>query len=67
VGFLALGVAFAIQVGLSYLSLSATVNHQNLREVATLIGMWGFGGKILEVAGLVLVAVAVFQRRPAEH
>jgi len=64
-GFAALAAAFAIGVVLSYLQISAVANHQ-VRELATLLGIWSFGGRILEIAGVVLVAVAVFQRRPAQ-
>jgi hypothetical protein len=39
-------------------------NHIPVREIAHMIGWLGLGGNLAEIAGVVLVAIAMFQRRP---
>ena len=64
-GFTALAVVFAIRVFVTYLQMSAIANHRTMAELTSQFALFGFGGGILEIAGLVLVAIAIFQRRPA--
>jgi hypothetical protein len=66
-GFASLAGAFAIQVGILYLSLSAAFNHEGARAMAGLIGICNLVENVLKAGGLVLVGMAVFQRRPAER
>lgn len=64
-GFGALAGASALKVLMLYTQFSGYANHASTTEIARAIGVMGLGSNLLEIAGLVLIAVAMFQRRPA--
>ena len=63
-GFGALAVASALKFAVLYVQFSRMANHTPMLEVARVLGMVGMGTNLFEIAGLVLVAIAMFQRRP---
>jgi hypothetical protein len=63
-GFGALAVASALKIVLFYVTTSATANHTPLKEIVPVLTLVGLGTNVCEIAGLVLVAIAMFQRRP---
>lgn len=63
-GFGALAVVSALKIFMYYVQLSRTVNHTPMSEILPLLGWLGVGINLFEIAGLVLVAIAMFQRRP---
>lgn len=65
-GFAALAAASAVQIAMLYVQFSGVAHHQPAREIAQAIGIGSLAGKVLEIGGIVLVAVAMLQRRPAE-
>ena len=64
-GFGALAGASGLKVLMLYTQLSGYANHVPTTEIARAMGVMGLGGNFLEIAGLVLIAIAMFQRRPA--
>ena len=65
-GFAALAAASAIQIAMFYVQFSGLAHHTTALEMAGVIGMGSLGAKIFEVGGVLLVAVAMFQRRASE-
>ena len=63
-GFGALAVASALKIVLFYVQISGTANHTPMMEIVRVVAWVAIGTNLFEIAGLVLVAIAMFQRRP---
>ena len=61
-GFGALAVSSAIGLGMLYLPMAAVAHHTPVRDIAQSLAVLGLGGSITEMAGAILIAVAVFQK-----
>ena len=65
VGFAGLAVASALHAGMLYMQFSASAHNVPIMQIARAIGTLGFGATISQIAGVILVAIAMFQKRPA--
>jgi hypothetical protein len=63
-GFGALAVASALKIAMFYIQISAFANHTATKEILRSAGWFGLGTNVAEIAGVVLIAIAMFQRRP---
>lgn len=63
-GFGALAVASALKIFLYYVQFSGMANHTPTLEIVRRVAWVAPGINLFEIAGLVLVAIAMFQRRP---
>jgi hypothetical protein len=64
-GFGALAAAWALRVAANYTQFSGMAAHTPTMEIARVITLETLGSGLLQIAGVVLVAIAMFQRRPA--
>ena len=65
-GFGALAAASAIHIAMFYVQFSGAAHHTPTLEIARVLGLGSLGAKTFEIGGVLLVAVATFQRRPSE-
>jgi hypothetical protein len=63
-GFGALAVASALKILLVYIQFTGRANHTPTLEIVRQVAWMAPGINLFEIAGLVLVAIAMFQRRP---
>jgi hypothetical protein len=63
-GFGALAIASALKIFLFYVQFSGMANHTPTLEIVRRVAWVAPGMNLFEIAGLVLVAIAMFQRRP---
>ena len=66
-GFAALAASSAIRIAMFYVQFSSMAHHTPTSEIARVLGLGSLGGRIFEIGGVVLVAVAMFQRRTSER
>jgi hypothetical protein len=66
-GFGSLAAASALQASMLYVNLSATAHHIPVMEMARVISLVAFGERIFQIAGVILLAIAMFQERPRER
>ena len=66
-GFGALAVASALRILAFYVQFSAMANHTPTREIVSALGWVTLGTNLSQIAGVVLVAIAMFQRRPGSE
>jgi hypothetical protein len=66
-GFAALAASSAIRIAMFYVQFSGMAHHTPTSEIARVLGLGSLGGRVFEIGGVVLVAVAMFQRRPSER
>ena len=64
-GFGALGAAWGLKVASYYTQFSGLAAHTPTIEIARVITLETLGSNLLQIVGVVLVAIAMFQRRPA--
>ena len=63
-GFGALAVVSALKILLYYIQFTGRANHTPTLEIVRQVAWVAPGINLFEIVGLVLVAVAMFQRRP---
>jgi hypothetical protein len=63
-GFGALAVASALKILVFYVQFSGMANHTPTMEIVRQVAWVATGTNLFQIAGVVLVAIAMFQRRP---